>query len=202
MKASYDGIGQLAIAPVKTDSAETIEYDTVTKFPKSHISITITPTSNSGQQWAENQSINNWASKTGGTFSIVVAYLRTEEKAVAYGETLDTATGVLVSNKDDVIPDVMLITLLRSNDTNTLIKLPKAKLSGAPITGTTETEGGKTLSTVTISGTYGATIYDGNDKYEKQGVTQESDITAWFDTAKGGLPEKPTTPYTPPGTGD
>lgn len=183
---------QLAYAPLVNDTKDMITYGEVVEMDNVLISAGYTPRMNSASQYAGGQEYDSYVAKSGGTVEIQVPALNASDEIGLFGCSEDETTGVVASNKGDVIPNVMVI---YSTETSqgfvNLYKFPKVKFTDQGETATTKNESGITYQAQTLSGNYSALIHTGDDKFSIKGVDPNSDegkalINAWFSSAVGG----------------
>lgn len=186
----FVGVDRFAVAPLTSDTTDALTYGTVTELEKSLVSAQYTPTAITGSFSASDQEIDTFSAKNGGALAIQIAGLTAQDEALLYGSRLDTTTNVVTSNKDDVIPQVMVIySTKRSDGTYNLYKFPACKFSPQGETSTTITRSGVTYNAPQLSAQYIPTVHDGNDMYVKKAVAAGSaEVAAWFSSATGGLP--------------
>lgn len=185
---------RFAICPLKNDSGDGLEYEsTVTEIANNLITAKYTPKMNTGSQYASGMEVDSYVAKSGGTLDISVCGLTATDETLFFGSKIDKTTGVLVSSKNDVVPDVMVIySTKRSDGKVNLYKFPKTKFTSQGESAQTSEENGVTYQATTLQGNYKPTLYDGNDMYCVKGVDLKTEEgrrfeAAWFATADGGI---------------
>ena len=193
------GTQRFAVIPLSKDSGETLTYsNTVTEIAAALITAKYTPKMNSNTQFASNQAIDSYVAKAGGTLDITLCGLNASDESLLFGSKVNETTGLITSNKDDVVPDVMVAySTNRSDGTINLYKFPKVKFASQGETAETADDSGIKYQGVTLQGTYKPTINNGDDSYIIKGVatsTAEGKAleTAWFASAMGGINESKT----------
>ena len=181
-----------ATAPLTKDNDTELIYGDVTEVPATLISVKYTPKMNSAEQYASGIAVDSYVTKAGGTLDITVVGLDTEDEKRYFGSSV-SEKGLLTSNKDDTVPDLMVIySTKRSDGKINLYKFPKAKFtSQGEQTETTDSSGIKYSGTA-LKAEYKNTINNGDDMYIIKAVdptTPEGKkvIDDWFATATGGL---------------
>jgi len=188
------GVDRLAFAPITTDSAENITYGTVVEWKKALIRAALTPNNASGSLEASDQTVDQYVMKMGGSLEIVTTALVPEDDVLLFGDKKDTATGVITTSGDDIVPEVMCIySTRRSDGTMNLYKVHKTKFSPPTETGETATVGNRPYQTISLQGNYVNTLFDGRSVSKLRGLdvsTPEGQqkYDAWFASATGGLP--------------
>lgn len=184
---------RFAIAPLTKDSADELTYGEVHEIPNNLITVRYTPTMNQASQFASGMQVDGYVAKAGGTLEIGVCGLNSEDETLMFGSKLDEKTAVLTSNKDDVVPDVMVIySTKRSDGTINLYKFPKTKLTSQGETAQTSDDNGVTYQTTTVNGTYKPLLKNGNDSHIIKGLdisTEEGKAieAEWFAKALGRI---------------
>lgn len=192
---------RFAIAPLTSDTGAALTYGAVKEWDKALISVKNTPKQNSATQYASGQQIDGYVAKAGGTLDINVPALTAQDEVDLFGSTFDSTSNTLASNKDDVIPYVMVIwSTANSNGTINLHKCMKIKFQNGGDTVETSDDNGIKYQNVSLSGTYEPLIKTGDDIISIKGLDVSSAEgqaveTAWFAKALGGLNETkyPTT---------
>lgn len=183
---------QLAYAPLAVDTKETLTYGDVVPMDNVLVSAGYTPRMNSTSQYASGQEYDSYVAKSGGTIEIQVPALNASDETGLFGCKEDEETGVVASNKGDVVPNVMVIYSTETSEGKVnLYKFPKVKFTDQGESATTKTESGITYQAQTLSGNYSALIHTGDEKFTKRSVdpnTAEGSklISDWFATATGG----------------
>ena len=182
---------QLAVAPLVKDTAEELSYGEVTALEDNLITAKYTPKMNTAGQYASGVEVESYVAKNGGTLDITVRALNAMDESVLFGSKIDSETGVLVSGKDDLVPDNMIIYSTRRSDGKlNLYKFPKAKFTSQGESVQTIDENGITYQSLGLQAGYKPTLNNGNDMYVVKGADPEADkqlIADWFATAMGGI---------------
>lgn len=183
---------QLAYAPLVLDTKETLTYGNVVPMDNVLVSAGYTPRMNTASQYASGQEYDSYVAKSGGTVNIQIPALNSSDEVGLFGCTEDEETGVITSNKGDVVPNVMVIySTVTSKGMVNLYKFPKVKFTDQGETATTKNENGVTYQAQNLSGNYSALIHTGDEKFNIKGVDPKSAdgkklIEDWFKTAVGG----------------
>lgn len=182
---------QLAVAPLTKDTADELSYGDVTKLEDNLITAKYTPRMNTAGQFASGVEVESYVAKNGGTLDITVRALNAMDESILFGSKIDSETGVLVSGKDDLVPDNMIIYSTRRSDGKlNLYKFPKAKFTSQGESVQTVDENGITYQSLGLQAGYKPTLNNGNDMYVVKGADPETDkqlIEEWFATALGGI---------------
>lgn len=132
-------------------------------------------------RYASGQEYDSYVAKSGGSIEIQVPSLNSSDEIGLFGCTKDETTGVVASNKGDVVPNVMVIySTETSQGLVNLYKFPKVKFTDQGETATTKNENGVTYQSQTLSGNYSALIHTGDEKFNIKGVDPK------HDTGRGG----------------
>lgn len=183
---------RLAYAPLVKDTKDIITYGGVVEMDNILISAKYSPRMNIASQYASGQEYDSYVAKSGGTIEIQVPALNSSDETGLFGCTKEETTGVVASNKGDVVPNVMV---MYSTETSqglvNLYKFPKVKFTDQGETAVTKNESGITYQAQTLSGSYSALIHTGDEKFDIKGVDPKSDegkalIETWFSSAVGG----------------
>ena len=183
---------QLAYAPLGLDTKNMLTYGEVVPMDNVLMSAGYTPRMNNASQFASGQEYDSYVAKSGGTVNIQVPALNSSDEVGLFGCTEDEETGVVASNKSDVVPNVMVIySTETSQGMVNLYKFPKVKFTDQGETATTKNDNGVTYQAQNLSGNYSALIHTGDDKFNIKGVDPNSEdgkkiIEDWFKTAVGG----------------
>lgn len=187
---------QFAVAPLTTDSAEKLEYGTPVILQDNLITAKYTPNMNKASQHASGVEVESYVAKNGGTLDITVRALNAADETALFGSKVDATTGVLVSNKDDIVPDNMVIYSTRRSDGKlNLYKFAKAKFTSQGESVQTIDENGITYQALSLQAGYKPTINNGNDMYVVKGADPTTDkalIEEWFSSALGGIQSEVT----------
>ncbi len=182
---------KFAVAPVVTDTEEKLEYGDVITLQNTLITAKYTPKMNTASQYAGGIEVESYVAKNGGTLDITARALNSADEAALYGSKVDETTGVLVSNKDDIVPDNMVIYSTRRSDGKlNLYKFAKAKFTSQGESVQTIDENGITYQALSLQAGYKPTINNGNDMYVVKGADPTTDkalIEEWFASALGGI---------------
>lgn len=195
---------RLAYAPLVKDTKDMLTYGDMVEMDNVLVSAGYTPRMNSASQYASGQEYDSYVAKSGGSIEIQVPSLNSSDEIGLFGCTKDEATGVVASNKGDVVPNVMVIySTETSQGLVNLYKFPKVKFTDQGETATTKNENGVTYQSQTLSGNYSALIHTGDEKFNIKGVDPKSDegkelIKTWFSSAVGGTKLGEATPETEP----
>lgn len=180
---------RFAYAPLTTDSSETLAYGDVVEIKDILITTKYTPKMNSASQYASGVEVDSYVAKAGGTLDVTIVNTNPTDDVALFGAKVNTATGVLESGKDDVVPDVMV---MYSTKTSTgkinLYKFPKCKFTSQGESAQTTDENGITFNGLALQANYKALLNTGKDMYVAKGLDPETDkttIDAWFATASG-----------------
>ncbi|MCM1055941.1 MAG: hypothetical protein NC394_10525 [Bacteroides sp.] len=191
-RRSAVSVKRLAYAPLVQDTKKAIVYGEVKDLEDILISAGYTPRMNTASQYAGGQEYDSYVAKAGGTLEIQVPALTSEDEAGFFGSRTDEATGVVASNKEDVVPNVMVMYSTETSEHMiNLYKFPKVKFTNQGESTTTKTESGITYQSQTLSGNYANLIHNGDDMYSKKGVDPNTPegkkfIDDWFASAAGG----------------
>ncbi len=180
---------RFAYAPLTTDSSETLAYGDVVEIKDILITTKYTPKMNSASQYASGVEVDSYVAKAGGTLDVTIVNTNPTDDVTLFGAKVNTATGVLESGKDDVVPDVMV---MYSTKTSTgkinLYKFPKCKFTSQGESAQTTDENGVTFNGLALQANYKALLNTGKDMYVAKGldpVTDKTTIDDWFKTASG-----------------
>ena len=178
---------RFAYAPLTTDNADTLAYGDVTEIKDILITTKYTPKMNSASQYASGVEVDSYVAKAGGTLDVTIVNTNSADEVALFGA--NTATGVLESGKDDVVPDVMCIySTMTSDGKINLYKFPKCKFTSQGENVQTTDENGVTFNSLALQAIYKALINTGVDMYCVKGldpVADKTSIDAWFATASG-----------------
>ena len=183
---------RFAYAPLVTDSAEAATYGEVKDLHDTLISASYTPRMNTASQYAGGQEYDSYTAKSGGTLAVQIPTITAAEEKDLFGCALNDTSGVVTSNKNDVVPNVMVIYSTQTSEGNiNLYKFPKVKFTNQGESVTTKNENGVTYQAPTFSGNYAALLYNGDENYIVRGVNPtttegKKQISDWFATAAGG----------------
>lgn len=183
---------RFAYAPLVVDSKDTITYGDVQDLHDTLISASYTPRMNTASQYAGGQEYDSYVAKSGGTLDVQLPAITAAEEKDLFGCAENETTGVVTSNKSDVVPNVMVIYSTETSEGNiNLYKFPKVKFTNQGESVTTKNENGVTYQAVTFSGNYAALLYNGDENYIVRGVNPNTaegkkQILDWFATAAGG----------------
>lgn len=187
---------QLAVAALTKDTADELSYGDVTMLEDNLITAKYTPRMNTASQHASGVEVESYVAKNGGTLDITVRALTAMDESVLFGSKIDSETGVLVSGKDDLVPDNMIIYSTRRSDGKlNLYKFPKAKFTSQGESVQTIDENGITYQSLSLQAGYKPTLNNGKDMYVVKGADPETDkqlIADWFATALGGIQSEVT----------
>ena len=180
---------RFAYAPLTTDSSETLAYGDVVEIKDILITTKYTPKMNSASQYASGVEVDSYVAKAGGTLDVTIVNTNPSDDVALCGAKVTTATGVLESGKDDVVPDVMV---MYSTKTSTgkinLYKFPKCKFTSQGESAQTTDENGVTFNGLALQANYKALLNTGKDMYVAKGLDPVKDKTTiddWFKTASG-----------------
>ena len=119
---------RFAYAPLVTDSAEAATYGEVKDLHDTLISASYTPRMNTASQYAGGQEYDSYTAKSGGTLDVQIPTITAAEEKDLFGCALNDTSGVVTSNKNDVVPNVMVIYSTQTSEGNiNLYKFPKVK---------------------------------------------------------------------------
>lgn len=183
---------RFAYAPLTVDTVDMITYGEVKDLKDTLISASYTPRMNSASQYAGGQEYDSYVAKAGGTLEIQLPALTASEETDLFGCNEDEASGVVTSNKEDVVPDIMVIySTQTSKHKVNLYKFPKVKFTNQGEAVTTKNENGITYQAQTLSGNYAALLNTGDEMYSVKSVDPKTPegkklIEEWFATAVGG----------------
>lgn len=181
---------ELAYAPLTVDSKDQVTYGAVVNMGGTLISANYAPQMNTTSQFAGGQQYDSYTSKSGGTVDIQVPGLNGTDQQGLLGYKLNSTTGLITSNKSDVVPFVMVIYSTETSEGRiNLYKFPKTKFTTSGENATTKESNGVTFQTTTLNGTYSPLIKTGDDMFCLKGLDPVEDsetINAWFATATGG----------------
>jgi len=185
------GIDRLVMWPVTADTSSGITYgDTATAFTKKLMTKQDTPTVNTANLDACNQTVDDYVAINGGELTIGITDLDGTERTLLYGETANVS-GVNVSNGDDRPGDLCVAFMTtRSDGKVNLFKYSKTKFSPQAESAETTKKNGITYQTISLKGEYKPSIYDKNARYVQYGVDPVTDaavVTAWFASAEGTI---------------
>lgn len=184
---------RFATALLKEDSGATLEYGDVKEIETDLITIKYTPKMNSAKMHASGVPVEEYVAKTGGTVNVTVVGLTADEEQDYFGSTLDTETGLLTENKNDIVPDRMIIwSTLRSNGNYNLHKIMKAKFISQGEEVKTTDDNGVTFTGTSLQADYKPVINSGDIMFTEKNIdisTPEGKqiIEDWFATALGGI---------------
>lgn len=183
---------RFAYVPLVTDSADAIVYGEVKDLHDTLISASYTPRMNTASQYAGGQEYDSYVAKSGGTLEVQIPAITAAEETDLFGCAENEDSGVVTSNKSDVVPNVMVIYSTETSEGNiNLYKFPKVKFTNQGESVTTKNENGITYQAPTFSGNYAALLHNGDESYIVRGVNPKTEdgkkfIADWFATAAGG----------------
>lgn len=183
---------RFAYAPLTIDSKDMVTYGEVKDLDDTLISAGYTPRMNTASQYAGGQEYDSYVAKAGGTLDIQIPAITASEETDFFGCNKDETTGVVASNKEDVVPDIMVIySTQTSKHKVNLYKFPKVKFTNQGESVTTKTESGITYQAQTLSGNYAPLLNTGDEMFVIRGVDPKTaegkkTIDDWFATAVGG----------------
>lgn len=179
-----------AYAPLTVDTKEQVTYGDVVNMGGVLISANYTPQMNNSTQYASGQQYDSYTSKGGGTLDVQTPGLNGTDQEGLLGSKVSKTTGLITSNKSDVVPFVMAIYSTETSDGKVnLYKFPKVKFSSSGENATTKESNGVTFQATTLNGAYAPLINTGDDMFCIKGldpVTDAETISTWFATATGG----------------
>lgn len=183
---SVVGVERLAMWKIVTDNKETLAYGEKYEFTDSLKAAGYVPNVLNASNYADNKQIESAAQKNGGTLDIEVSDFSAKAETMLFGSKVDG--GVVVSNKNDVIPFVGVAFMQTFDDgTVDLYKFPKVKFTPQGKSASTITDGGLTYQSTKAQGKYMATLKNGDEMYLEKYANRESDkekIEAWFAKAE------------------
>lgn len=183
---------RFAYATLVTDTKAATTYGDVKDLNDTLISASYSPRMNTASQYAGGQEYDSYVAKSGGTLDVQIPAITAAEETDLFGCAADDASGVVTSNKSDVVPYVMVIYSTETSEGNiNLYKFPKVKFTNQGESVTTKTESGITYQSPTFSGNYAALLHNGDEMYNIRGVNPRTAegkkmIDDWFATAVGG----------------
>lgn len=185
---------RFATAILTEDSGTTLTYGSVEEIESDLITIKYTPKMNNAQMFASGIAVESYVAKAGGTLDVTVVGLTAEEEKSYFGSTLLTdSNNLLVENKDDYVPDRMVIwSTTRSNGKKNLYKVMKAKFTSQGEEASTTDDSGVKFNGTALQADYKATINSGDIMFTLKDVDPETEagaalIAQWFATALGGI---------------
>ncbi|MDR0223270.1 MAG: phage tail protein [Oscillospiraceae bacterium] len=181
---------RVSFAALVSDTADAVTFDsTATELSKSVVSFGYQPTMQTNDFWASGQQIDTYVAKSGGTVNLTVPVTEAILEKLLFGSQYDVASKMITSNKDDVIPYVMLsVSTKRSDGTVNLYKFPKVKFASQGESVQTSNASGVTYSSVQLNGNYSPLINNGDDMYVIKGldvstVEGQEIYDEWFDAS-------------------
>lgn len=185
---------RFATAILLEDSGNTLSYGDVEEIESDLITIKYTPKMNSVQMYASGIAVESYVAKSGGTLDVTVVGLTAAEEKSYFGATLLTNhNNLLVENKDDYVPDRMVIwSTIRSNGHINLYKVMKAKFTSQGEEASTSDDSGVKFNGTSLQAEYKALINSGDIMFSEKDVDPTTEagaalIAQWFATALGGL---------------
>ncbi len=185
---------RFATAILTEDSGTALTYGSVEEIESDLITIKYTPKMNSASMYASGIAVESYVAKAGGTLDVTVVGLTAEEEKSYFGSTLLTdSNNLLVENKDDYVPDRMVIwSTTRSNGKKNLYKVMKAKFTSQGEEASTTDGSGVKFNGTALQADYKATINSGDIMFTLKDVDPETEtgaalIAQWFATALGGI---------------
>lgn len=185
---------RFATALLTEDSGTNLTYGSVEEIESDLITIKYTPKMNSASMYASGIAVESYVAKAGGTLDVTVVGLTAEEEKSYFGSTLLTdSNNLLVENKDDYVPDRMVIwSTTRSNGKKNLYKVMKAKFTSQGEEASTTDDSGVKFNGTALQADYKATINSGDIMFTLKDVDPETEtgaalIAQWFATALGGI---------------
>lgn len=183
-----------ATALLTEDSGNTLTYGAVYEVESDLITAKYTPKMNNAGMYASGIEVESYVAKAGGTLDLnVVGLSATEEKEYFGAKLLPDANNLLVENKDDYVPDRMVIySTTRSNGKKNLYKFPKAKFTSQGEEATTSDDSGVKYNGTALQANYKALINSGDIMFQIKDVDPDTIsgaalIDAWFGSALGGI---------------
>ena len=183
-----------ATALLTEDSGNHLSYESVYEVESDLITAKYTPKMNNAGMYASGIEVESYVAKAGGTLDLTVVGLSaTEEKEYFGAKLLTDANNLLVENKDDYVPDRMVIySTTRSNGKKNLYKFPKAKFTSQGEEATTSDDSGVKFNGTALQANYKATVYSGDIMFQIKDVDPDTIegaalIDAWFGSALGGV---------------
>lgn len=184
---------RFAVAPLTLDNGTTLTYGAVHEIENNLVTVKYAPEMQSASQYASGIEVDGYVAKAGGSLDVSLVNTNSEDDTILFGTAVEVATGVSVSNKDDIVPDVMVIYSTKNSDgTINLYKFPKAKFTSQGESTQTVDDKGVTYNSVSLQAKYKALINNGDEMYSVKGLDISSTEgkafeTAWFASATGGI---------------
>ena len=181
-----------ATAELIIDSKENLTYGDVVEVSTTLITMNYAPKMNNAEMYASGVAAESYVAKSGGTADVVVVGLNAEDENRYFGSTI-RGDGLVISNKNDVVPDRMIIWSTRSSSgKKNFYKIFKAKFMSQGESAETTDANGVKFNGTKLKAEYANTIFNGDDMAFIKGVdtsTPEGAALeeAWFATALGGI---------------
>lgn len=176
---------RIAYAPLLIDNKEALEYGEMVDMGNTLISAGYSPQMQNNQQFASGQQYDSYTSKTGGNVDIQTPGLNGADEKGLLGTSYNEKTGLIKSNKKDVIPYVGTVYSTENSDgTVNLYRFYKVKYSTNGETVTTKDSSGVTFQATTLNGQYIPLRNNGDDMDKLKGLDPVKDkeiIDAWFE---------------------
>ncbi|TDL34578.1 phage tail protein [Jeotgalibacillus sp. S-D1] len=184
---AYTGLINFHYAILESDNESGTIYGTPKRLGAA-ISLTETPTTNTGTLYAENGPSETASSNGPTTAEIATKDLSQEVRADLLGQKIDE-NGVLKQNREDKAPYVAFgFQMTGEAENDAFVWLYKGKFSRPNTTGTTKGESIE-FATPSITATFIGRDSDGEEKASVIQNEENSAVTAsWFDSVYEGTP--------------
>lgn len=168
-RRSTINIMRLTVWPQVIDSDEKLEYGEPVSIAKVLMTAKDTPSSSTGTQEGDGQTVEYYSSITGGAIALGITAINSADRVLFYGETIQNGTNV--TNKNDSAGYIMVAYMSeRADGLVNLKKFPKLRFSPQEESESQKTKGGLTYSTNNLQGEYLPTLKNGDAKYVRYGV--------------------------------
>lgn len=198
------GVKRLVMWPQTTDDETTLSYGDAHNFENRLMTVVNAPNVVQAELSADDKVVEELAERTGGTLTIDLTDLTSEDRVLIFGENIRNGTNVANSNDISNYVAVAYMTL-RSDGLYNLYKFMKVKFAPQSETNSTKQKGSITYATKQIVGNYIPASHSGDMEAVRRGVdpVAEADIIErWFTDGSYIGPQENTASATNAGAAD